>query len=75
MVSTNLVDDGLGVADQQRAVRFELILEVHRGDGPPSPFSRDRVDRAGKSRKEGIGSLSRRGSDIPRGMDSDPQLV
>src|SRR6267154_1694259 len=74
-VTKDLLDHRFGVADQQGAVRAQLIVEISAGDPPPSPLLRDRVDGAGKSGEKLVGGLLGRGCNIARGVDADSQSI
>ena len=51
-VPNNLLYYFFGVADEQRALRTQLRIEIGAGDGRPSALLRDRGDRTGVSRKK-----------------------
>src|SRR2546430_7453948 len=71
----DLLYNFFGVANEQRALRSQLPIEIGAGDGRPSPLLRDRGDGAGVSRKEVISSLLRRWRDVAQGVYADSESI
>jgi len=74
-VANDLLYYFFGVADEQRALRGSLRIEVSTGDGRPSALLRDRGDGAGVAWEGVIDGLLCRACDIAQGVYADSQSI
>jgi hypothetical protein len=74
-VSYDLVGDFVGAADQQRAIRAPLRVEVRTSAGTPAALLADVADRAGVAGIELIRGLLRRGRDVAERVNANLQLI
>src|SRR5688572_24631166 len=67
----NLFGDVVRLADQERAFRSELCVEVFPRHAPPAPLLGDTFYRLGVAEKESVGRLFPRRGDVPQRVHAD----
>src|SRR5438270_2975978 len=73
--SQDLRGDLVGGADQQRAVRGDLSVELGSRDRPPSTLLADRTEGARITREKVFGGLVRSCCDVAKAVDTDLQAI
>ena len=74
-MSHDLLDDLFRAADEKRAGRPELRIELRAGDRPPAALLPHLADRAGIPREELVRGLLRRLRDVAEAVHADLQSV